>query len=83
MVGETDRVRIIKNVRKFRKSATIVSFGSLKEERKKRRKRKRKRMLFLILRICGRDVIRGMAGMTDKIVLYSYLLPDSNIEVML
>ncbi|WVY92203.1 hypothetical protein V8G54_037717 [Vigna mungo] len=42
VVGEADPVRIIKNVRKFRKSATIVSFGSSKEEKKEHKKDVRK-----------------------------------------
>jgi len=43
VVGEADPVRIIKNVRKFRKSATIVSFGSSKEEKKEHQKKEEKK----------------------------------------
>lgn len=42
VVGEADSVRIIKNARKFRKSATIVSFASSKEEKKQHKKDVRK-----------------------------------------
>ncbi|KAH1093454.1 hypothetical protein GYH30_039279, partial [Glycine max] len=54
VIGEADPLRTVKPVRKFRKSATIVSIGPPKEEKRRRRrkkKRKRKRMLLFILRI--------------------------------
>ncbi|GLT57998.1 hypothetical protein SLA2020_309260 [Shorea laevis] len=38
VVGEADPVRIIKKVRKFRKSASIVSIGPPKDEKKDDRK---------------------------------------------
>ncbi|KAI4316845.1 hypothetical protein L6164_024785 [Bauhinia variegata] len=38
VIGEADPVRIINKVRKFRKSARIVSFGPPKEEKKEEKK---------------------------------------------
>ncbi|XP_041021890.1 heavy metal-associated isoprenylated plant protein 43-like isoform X2 [Juglans microcarpa x Juglans regia] len=38
VIGEADPVRIIKKVRKFRKTATVVSVGPPKEEQKDERK---------------------------------------------
>ncbi|TKY57689.1 inositol-pentakisphosphate 2-kinase [Spatholobus suberectus] len=43
VIGEADPVRIIKNVRKFRKSATIVSIGPPKEEKKEEKKKEEKK----------------------------------------
>ncbi|KAK7291205.1 hypothetical protein RIF29_06160 [Crotalaria pallida] len=42
VVGEADPVRIIKRVRKFRKSASIVSIGPPKEEKKDEKKEVKK-----------------------------------------
>ncbi|KAG2692624.1 hypothetical protein I3843_08G060600 [Carya illinoinensis] len=38
VIGEADPVRIIKQVRKFRKTATVVSVGPAKEEKKDEKK---------------------------------------------
>lgn len=38
VIGEADPVKIVKNVRKFRKSATILSIGPPKDEKKDERK---------------------------------------------
>lgn len=38
VIGEADPVKIIKKVRKFRKSAAVVSIGSPKEEKKDEKK---------------------------------------------
>ncbi|GMN35582.1 hypothetical protein TIFTF001_005382 [Ficus carica] len=38
VIGEADPVRIIRKVRKFRKTATLVSIGPPKEEKKEEKK---------------------------------------------
>lgn len=43
VIGEADPVRIIKKVRKFRKSATIVSIGPPPKEEKKEEKKEGKK----------------------------------------
>lgn len=43
VIGEADPAKIIKQVRKFRKTATIVSVGPPKEEKKKEEKKDEKK----------------------------------------
>ncbi|KAG4934482.1 hypothetical protein JHK87_048484 [Glycine soja] len=43
VVGEADPLRIVKNVRRFRKSATIVSFGPPKEEKKEEKEKEERK----------------------------------------
>ncbi|KAJ4701980.1 Heavy metal-associated domain [Melia azedarach] len=63
VIGEADPVKVIKKVREFRKCASIVSIGPLKEEKKEEKRRK------MSLLLPQRHVKGVMSGMSlEKII---------------